>query len=178
MNTHAHTLYTFGKSFRGLRRMTWNSTWLVSYVVIDPELQRRKSSYGQRLSWSRQGIERPLAVPCKPQDVPKALRWPVQVRLGRQSARRGRTQVKPGWYFPGECGAAAAAGFGLQRVVYIVVDTSGAQACHVRVEGINVNVKVNAKARHSDPESPRALTSWATLSTKLNSLCENNDGLS
>lgn len=87
--------------------------------------------------------------------------------------RRGRTQVKPA----GISQENAVAGFGLHRVVYVVVDTSGAQACHVRVVCINVNVNVNAKAQHGDPENPRALTGRATLSARLNSLCENNDGL-
>jgi len=73
-----------------------------------------------------------------------SLPWTIE-----RYTRRGRTQVKP----TGISQESAAAGFGLHRVVYIVFDTSGAQACHVRVVCINVNFNVNAKARHSDPES-------------------------
>lgn len=87
-----------------------------------------------------------------------SLPWTIE----RHYARRGRTQVKPA----GISQESAAAGFGLHRVVYIIVDTNGAQACHVGVLRINVNVNVNAKARHSDPESPCALTGRATVIRK------------
>lgn len=73
------------------------------------------------------------------------------------------------------------AGFGLHYVLYVAVDTSGAQACHVKFVCtcirvyINVNVNVNAEARPG--ERNLAKPGRATLSARLNTLCENNDGL-
>lgn len=95
-------------------------------------------------------------MPCKPQDVRQRLCdsqcKSASARTIERYTRRGRTQLKP----TGISQENVAVGFGLHRVVYVVVDTSGAQACHVRVVCINVNVNVNAKARH-DITTQRAL---------------------